>query len=79
MALIRQFYRSNRGAGDNESIALARDVLTDEVFILHRKTYHDGLEIKQSETRTSVAEFLNGSGSAQSELLELIGTLVIEE
>ena len=78
MALIRQFFNEELAEGGNESFSLARDVLTERVFVLRCKTQRVGGSTSYDETKQSFADFFQTDGPAQSELLSLIGTLVIE-
>ena len=78
MALIRQFYNEEFNGGGNESFSLARDVLTERVFVFRCKTWQADGAIQYDETKQSLAEFFQQDGQAQRELLSLIGTLVIE-
>lgn len=77
MAVVREFYVRDQ-PGEMESFALARDVITDRVFILHGKG-RSRPELSYSERQISLKEFLQGDGSEQLALLDLIGTLVVEE
>ncbi len=79
MALIREFYRQGDGEQEGESYALARDILTERVFVLRCETRRVGSVLRDDETQLPLAEFLLQTGAAQTELLDLIGTLVVEE
>ena len=79
MALVRPFFNEDLRDGTSQTYSLARDVLTERVFVLQCKTKQAGLALQYDETKRSLADFLGKDGAAQSELLALIGTLVIEE
>ena len=79
MALVRLFFHEDLRDGTSQSYSLARDVLTERIFVLHCSTMREGSGVKYEETKRSLAEFLQGDGAPQSELLALIGTLVVEE
>lgn len=76
MAVVHLFYTRDR-SGESESFALARDVITDDVFVIHGKG-RKSPETDYTEDQLSVRDFLQGNGSEQRALLDLIGTLVVE-
>ena len=79
MALVRHFYTHDTGHGDRTVFSLARDVLTDNIFILQSTTQDGANGLDYNEIQESLSEFLGKTGLPQSELLGLIGTLVVED
>ena len=76
MAVVREFYLRDQ-SGEVESFALGRDVVTDRIFVLHSKG-RSRPELSYNERQISLKDFLQGNGSEQEALLDLIGTLVVE-
>ncbi len=79
MALVRHFYTQDFGNGEKTVFSLARDVLTDAIFILRCTTRDSAHGLDYDEDQENLGEFLLQPGVAQAELLGLIGTLVVEE
>ena len=79
MALVRHFYTQDFGNGEKTVFSLARDVLTDAIFILRCTTRDGDQGLDYDEGQENLGEFLLQPGVPQSELLGLIGTLVVEE
>ena len=79
MAVTHQFYSRRDSDGGEEIFALAREVVTDEIFILHSRTRPLGGVFPHEEKRISLADFLSQAGPGRSDLLGLIGTLVVEK
>lgn len=78
MAVIRNFYARHDEDGGSEFFSLAREVITDELFVLHSRTTSQQGEFPHKEERIEIAEFLARAGPGRSDLLGLIGTLVVE-
>ena len=77
MAVVREFYVRDQ-PGEVEGFALARDVVTERVFVLHSKG-RSRPELSYNENQISLRDFLQQEGPEQIALLDLIGTLVVEE
>ena len=77
MAVVREFYVRETG-GESESFALARDVITDRVFVVHGKGRMQP-ELSYYEDHITLRDFLHIDGPAQQALLDLIGSLVVED
>ena len=78
MAVIRNFYIRHDADGSSELFSLAREVITDEIFILHSRTTSQRGEFPHLEEKIDIAEFLSSTGPGRTDLLGLIGTLVVE-
>ena len=78
MAVIRYFYTRHDRDGSSEFFSLAREVITDEIFVLHSRTTSLPGEFQHQEEKIEIAEFLSSVGPGRSDLLGLIGTLVVE-
>ena len=76
MAVIfKEFYRSEPIAGNEDSYSLGRDTETGRVFVRHRWAHPAAGGLK-SDYDMSLHDFLGSTGSRQSALLRMIGTLV---
>lgn len=62
--------------GDEDWYALARDTETDAVFIQHGWSHRVKRGFEHGSVSEELADFLKRQGSAQNQLLALIGTLV---
>lgn len=74
--ISRQFHQHERGTGNEDFHSIARDTDTGEVFVIHETSRRGVGGFQSREQKISVQEFLAIGGSAQNELLSLIGTLV---
>lgn len=61
-----------------KSFAIARDVVTDRIFIVRSKGVSRP-ELSYDEDKINIRGFLAIDGAEQNALLDLIGTLVREE
>jgi len=73
--VFKEFYRSETTVGNEDSYALGRDTETGRVFVRHCWS-HPAVGGLKSDHDMSVHDFLGRSGSRQSALLSMIGTLV---
>ena len=77
MAILRkQFHSHEVGMGDEDWLYLVRDTDSGRVFIYHEWSRRKGQGHEGGNEEIELDAFLSGSGTAQSRLKELIGTLV---
>lgn len=75
MAILKKrFSHNEKGNHDEAWFSLARDTETGEVFVLHEWA----AKADVGSRRLPVVEFLAQQRSAVHDLLQLIGTLVVE-
>ena len=75
--VLKEFYRSETVTGNEDSYSLGRDTETGRVFVKHCWSHPAAGGLK-SDHEMSVHDFLQRTGSRQSALLRMIGTLVPE-
>jgi hypothetical protein len=72
----RQFFKHEKGLGDEDFYYLARNSDTGQVFVLHEWSHRKGQGYEPGSAHIELDAFLVKRGTAQDRLHELIGTLV---
>ncbi|MER8950716.1 hypothetical protein [Mesorhizobium sp. M0959] len=78
--LRRLIYKHEKGMGDEDWYYLARNTETGRVYIVHEWSHHAGkLKFESGDAEMEIVEYLQGGGTRQDRLLQMIGTLVEKE
>lgn len=74
----QQFHQRDVGMGDEDWYYLARDTESGRIFVYHEWSHREGERFSGGNEDVELDAFLGQTGTAQSKLRQLIGTLVTE-